>query len=136
MSYYLTIFKKKFLPVFVFIIGTTQFNSCQQFADFDVTADQFLNGKNEANAIILDVRTENEYQNGHLENAVLINMHAPDFSSKIKDLNKDNTYYVYCRSGARSRSAVKLMRKEGFSKAFNIKGGIHQLSRKGVELAN
>ena len=136
MSFYLSKLKKRFLPIFVFIIGTTQFNSCQQSADFDVTTDQFLKGKNEANAIILDVRTENEYQNGHLENAVLINIYAPDFSSKIKDLNKDNTYYVYCRSGARSRSAVKLMRKEGFSKAFNIKGGIHQLSRKGIKLVN
>jgi rhodanese-related sulfurtransferase len=136
MSLYITIVKKKYLTILILIIGTFLFHGCQQSSDFNVTVDQFLNDRDKVNAIILDVRTEKEYNNGHLENAILINIHAPDFSKKIKDLSKDETYYVYCRSGGRSKSAVRMMRKEGLSKAYNIKGGILQLTRKGIKLVN
>jgi rhodanese-related sulfurtransferase len=104
--------------------------------DIDITVDQFISENDKSDIILLDVRTKKEYNDGHLENAILMNMRSPDFSKNIKDLNKDNTYYVYCHSGARSTSAVRLMRKEGFSKAYNIKGGIIQLTRKGVNLVN
>jgi rhodanese-related sulfurtransferase len=134
MSFNLVKLKQKFLSFLLITIGLFQLVSCQQSTDFDITADQFLKEKDEANVTILDVRTENEYNNGHVENAILMSLRASDFSDKIRDLNKDHTYYVYCRSGGRSRSAVNKMRKEGFSSAYNIKGGILQLKRKGIEL--
>ena len=128
--------RKILLVILIFTIGVALFTQCQQSEEFDITVDQFLLVKDEGNAIIMDVRTEDEYNSGHIENAILLNLYAREFPVKIKDLNIENTYYVYCRSGARSRSAVKLMREEGFSKAFNIKGGILQLTRKGIDLVS
>ncbi len=85
-------------------------------------------------SIILDVRTDSEFQAGHVENAILISLHDRDFMNKINDLDKEKTYYVYCKSGLRSSSAVRKMKKEGFSKVYNIRGGIYDLTRNGLEL--
>jgi rhodanese-related sulfurtransferase len=107
---------------------------CRQTAGDDyITAEKFLS-LNDTTAILLDVRTKSEYQEGHLENSILMNLRGPDFAEKVNKLDKDKTYYVYCRSGMRSRTAVNIMRKRGFLNAYNIKGGIIQLTKKGAIL--
>ena len=73
---------------------------------------------------IIDVRTPEEYAEGHLENAVNIDFNADDFEDRINELNRDNTYVVYCRSGVRSGSALDAMRQLGFSEVYNVLGGI------------
>jgi rhodanese-related sulfurtransferase len=102
--------------------------------EINISAKDYLMLDESSESIILDVRTDSEYKAGHVKNAILINLRAPDFMDKIRDLNKDQTYYVYCKSGVRSRSAVIKMRKEGISKAYNISGGIIDLTRNGLSL--
>ncbi len=82
--------------------------------------------------VILDVRTKDEYNQGHLENAVLLDMYERGFKENIKNLDPNKTYYVYCYSGSRSKSAVKMMRREGINNSFNIKGGTIRLSKTNV----
>ena len=109
--------------------------SCQGTDEINITAEQFINLLDtSAYVIILDVRTASEYQEGHLEDALLVSLHEPDFPERIRSLDKSKTYLVYCRSGSRSRSAVNTMRKEGFTKAYNVRGGILGLAREGVRL--
>ena len=98
-----------------------------------ISAEEFVNLAEQPNAVILDVRTDAEYNSGHLKDAVLINLHAPDFSERIRNLDKSKTYYVYCQSGGRSTSAVRKMRAEGIAEAYNIRGGIYQLARHGAQ---
>ena len=102
--------------------------------EINISAEEFLNLNETTESLILDVRTNSEYSAGHLEDAVLLSLRDSDFSQKIKELDKSKTYYVYCLSGVRSRSAVKKMRQEGITKAYNIKGGINALIRNGAEL--
>ena len=85
-------------------------------------------------AVILDVRTQREYDYGHLENAVVIDIYQRDFREKISKLDKNKTYYVYCKTGTRSRSAVNYMLQSGFKKVCNLEGGINYLTRAGVKL--
>lgn len=59
-----------------------------------------------------------------------------DFEEKIKALDKDKTYYVYCRSGNRSSTASSLMAELGFTKVYNIKDGIDNILRSGVPVSN
>ena len=76
-------------------------------------------------AVILDVRTEEEFESGYIPNAKNIDLRmGPGFIDEINTLEKNKSYYVYCRSGARSAQAVQLMRDLGFTETYNLLGGI------------
>lgn len=81
--------------------------------------------KNE-NAVILDVRTPEEYSAGHIPHAILINYNAPDFSARIDSLSKNKTYLVYCAVGGRSAKASTMMTEKGFKDVYNLEGGFTQ----------
>lgn len=77
------------------------------------------------NAVILDVRTPEEFEEGYIKNAKLINIQNPEnFMNEIEKLDKSKPYYVYCRSGRRSEMACQIMDKSGFDQAYNLIGGI------------
>lgn len=77
------------------------------------------------NAVVLDVRTEDEFDNGYIPNAINIDIYeGQGFISKLKELDKNKTYFVYCRSGNRSGQACAIMNQLGFEKAYNLMGGI------------
>ena len=76
-------------------------------------------------AIVLDVRTQEEFDEGHIPKALNIDLRlGPGFLDAINTLDKSKSYYVYCRSGARSAQAVQIMRDLGFSETYNLIGGI------------
>ena len=76
-------------------------------------------------AVVLDVRTEEEFESGYIPNAINIDIQmGQSFIDEINSLDKNKFYYVYCRSGARSSQAVQLMRELGFNDTFNLLGGI------------
>ena len=79
--------------------------------------------------ILLDVRTLEEYNSGHIPNAQLIDIHNPqNFMQELELLNPSKTYLVYCRSGARSSQACLLMKNKGIENCFNLLGGINEWS--------
>lgn len=69
---------------------------------------------------IIDVRTPEEYAEGHLEGAINIDIYAPDFEKQIKALDPSGNYAVYCRSGNRSSAAVALMEESGFAQVKDL----------------
>ena len=75
-------------------------------------------------AQIIDVRTPEEFNNGHLKNALNIDWNGDKFDEQIKNLDKSKPQFVYCLSGGRSSNAAELMRKQGFSKVYEMKGGM------------
>ena len=75
-------------------------------------------------AVILDVRTEEETENGIIEGAKVIDIYkGQGFIDEVEKLDKDKNYYVYCRSGARSAQACALMGQLGFETTYNLLGG-------------
>lgn len=81
----------------------------------------------DTNAIILDVRTEGEWDEGIIPNAVMIDINkGPEFIAEIEKLDKSKNYYVYCRSGVRSAKACDIMNDMGFDNAYNLLGGFMQ----------
>ena len=74
-------------------------------------------------SIILDVRTEAEFESERIPNSINIDVMAPSFINNISALDKSKTYFVYCRSGGRSGSACSIMTKQGFE-VYNLDGGI------------
>jgi len=83
--------------------------------------------------IIIDVRTKEEFNNGHIKNAINIDLKKNNFKIKINKLDKNKTYLIYCRSGSRSESALKIMEEEGFKEVYNF-GGVIQWQEAGYEL--
>lgn len=78
-------------------------------------------------AIILDVRTEEEVASGKIPNSVNIDIYkGQGFIYRLEEMDKNKTYFVYCRSGARSAQACSIMNQLGFEKTFNLIGGIMQ----------
>lgn len=73
---------------------------------------------------ILDVRTPEEYADGHIEGATLVDFYEPDFADRIAELDHDREYVVYCRSGNRSGQAAAMMADQGFSTVNDVDGGI------------
>ncbi len=84
--------------------------------------------------VILDVRTPQEFKQGHIENAVLINYYSADFRQKLATLDKNKIYFVYCRSGNRSAQTVKIMKDLGFKRIYELQGGIKNWVANGYQL--
>ena len=70
------------------------------------------------------MRTPEEYNEGHLKGATLINYRDENFAEQVSKLDTSKTVYLYCRSGNRSSGAQEMMLKQHFKKVVNLKGGI------------
>ena len=80
--------------------------------------------QSELNAIVLvDVRTPEEFNAGHLDNALNMNWFDTDFEEQIKSISKDETIYVYCKKGGRSAKAQKKLEALGYLNVVNLEGG-------------
>jgi rhodanese-related sulfurtransferase len=76
-------------------------------------------------SMIVDVRTLNEYKMGYIENSQLLDIQEPQiFMDELKTFDKSKTYFLYCRSGARSAQACQIFKQNGISNCFNLLGGI------------
>lgn len=89
-------------------------------------------------AQLLDVRTPDEYGEGHLAKAANVDYKSPDFKEKIAKLDKSKPVYVYCLSGGRSAAAATALHESGFKEVYDMKGGYLKwnISGKAVEGAN
>lgn len=84
-----------------------------------------LNADN--NAVILDVRTPEEYQEGMIPGAINYDIYmGQEFINAVDNLDKSRNYYVYCKAGARSAQACTIMSSLGFKTTHNLLGGFSQ----------
>ena len=80
--------------------------------------------KNTTNFVVLDVRTPEEFESGHVEGAININYNSENFVEELNKLDKTKSYLVYCRTGRRSSDTVSVMTKQGFGELYRIDGDI------------
>lgn len=79
------------------------------------------------NAVILDVRTPDEWSRGIIPGAINIDIYkGQGFIDEVEQLDKSKNYYVYCAAGARSGQACRVMAQLGFNTAYNLTGGFSQ----------
>lgn len=79
--------------------------------------------------VLLDVRTAGEFNNGHIQGAVLMDYYSRDFLNRLKALDRDKTYLIYCRSGNRSGKSLAIFDRLGFRRAYHMATGINGWSR-------
>ena len=84
------------------------------------------NNQNNPDFVTIDVRTREEFTGGHIENATNIDFYSETFRGMLNNLDKNKTYLIYCRSGARSGSTLDIMDELNFDEVYNILGGMLQ----------
>lgn len=84
--------------------------------------------------VVLDVRSPEEFGEGHLDGAMMIDFYAPDFAERIAALDPDVPYLLYCRSGNRSGQTASIMRDLGFADVADVAGGILAWTEAGNEV--
>lgn len=101
--------------------------------EIDITSEQFKNKIEKDRGVIIDVRTHGEYNEGHLKQTDFqYDYLNGEFQQQLGSLDRDKTYYLYCRSGNRSGKAARIMKMQGFKNVFNV-GGYEDLANAGFE---
>ncbi len=122
-----------FVTLTLLISSLIMFSLFSKSTEVDINSDDFKKMLDKDRGVIIDVRTKNEYDQGHLKlTDAQYDFLNGDFQKQIDSLDKDQTYYLYCRSGNRSGQAARLMQKEGFKNVYNI-GGFEDLAGAGFE---
>lgn len=80
--------------------------------------------KEDKDGMLIDVRTKIEHDEVRIPNSKLIDLMNPKFVDEIEELDRDKSYYLYCRSGNRSYHAGRAMIQKGFTKVYNLEPGI------------
>jgi len=81
--------------------------------------------------VLLDVRTQKEFDAERIAGAVIVDYNSPSFRDKIAKLDRSKSYLVYCRTGNRTNGAVKVMRELGFPNVSVLPGGITEWKEAG-----
>jgi rhodanese-related sulfurtransferase len=120
----------------IFILGVFAFSTLYAAEPIqqDVTAAKEFLAK-EPKAIVLDVRTAEEFSQGHLPGAVLVTIGGYDFVDRVKKVaSPDKPVLVYCLSGGRSAKAIATLKAAGFSQLHELKGGVTSWAAEKQEL--
>ena len=83
--------------------------------------------KNDKQAILVDVRSPQEYKEGHLDGSINYPLYDLERNAEKLLKNKENTIIIYCQSGSRSQRALKLLKEQGYSNLFQIEGGLDNM---------
>jgi rhodanese-related sulfurtransferase len=90
-----------------------------------LTNEQFIQQAANPKSVILDVRTPGEFEDAHLEGAILIDyLETDNFTKQIQTLDKSKNYLLYCRTGRRSLNAAHIMKEKGFKQVSDLRDGI------------
>ena len=92
----------------------------------NIDNEKFIDFYKSEKFVLLDIRTQEEYDYIHIKNSVLIDFSDVDFEDKIYDLDRNKKYLLYCRSGKRSLFAMELMKEYNFIEAYNLTKGINE----------
>ena len=109
--------------------GLCSIFGCSAKGFVSVEADEFAREIAKEGVQVVDVRTASEYAEGHIPNAVNIDVLKADFAEKIASLDKEQKLAIYCRSGRRSKSAAEQAVKMGFT-VVELDGGVLSWSGK------
>lgn len=115
--------KKKIIAILMTLVALTSCTSNGSSAIQNVNADEFLSTISSPNLTIIDVRTAEEFNQGHIKGAVNLSVESGQFEAELSRLDKSAQYALYCRSGRRATIAAKKMADAGFTSIVNLSSG-------------
>ena len=99
-----------------------------------VPVEDVLNIVQMEDAQLIDVRTPEEFEEGHIANALNIDFFSDNFVKDMENLDKEKPVVLYCKSGNRSNKSVQKLKDSGFSKIYDVDGGITEWKSKGFDI--
>ena len=115
--------------------STSVVESSLQTQIVDLSPEEFEKKLSELpDVVLIDARTAAEFATGHIPGALNIDVKSSDFKEKIQNLDPNRTYMVNCLSGIRSTRACNIMKDEGFTSLYNLKGGVRAWENAGKEV--
>jgi rhodanese-related sulfurtransferase len=128
--------KKSFLCLSIFCLATV-FAVAQTRLKEDINCKKAMKliqkHRQDTNFVILDVRTPEEFKNGHIEKAIIIDYKSSDFQDKISMLDKKKTYLVYCKGGGRSTKSIEVMKNLNFNNLYHLFEGMETWAKGGYK---
>lgn len=97
----------------------------------NVGVDEFEKLRTDKKAVVLDVRTPEEFAKGHIPGAINLDIKAPDFQKKLGELDKSKTYLVHCAHGVRGAKACTVMDKMAFTNLVHLEPGLSAWEKAG-----
>ncbi len=130
--------RRAILPLIILSVVAAACGTATQTGVVQVSADDAyaITSAPPADLVVLDVRTPEEFAEGHLDNAVNVDFYANDFAGNLAALDKNVPYVLYCRSGNRSGTTAEQMRSLGFTEVYEVDGGILSWIDVGLPLAD
>jgi len=137
------------VKLLVIILGFTFISCAQNTAKKETRNDETISAQNEqvvelidpkdlhaklGGIQLIDIRTSREFNGGYIKGAVNINFFDRDFIDQMSKLDKGKEIYIYCRSGNRTSKAAARLRKQGFTKIYDLRGGILNWNRNKLEI--
>ncbi len=122
------------MNIFLLTPGITE-SMAQNAQVKNVSAEDFSKIIKDGKGQLVDIRTPQEYNAGHIKGAVMIDFYSPDFKNKMAGLDRNKPVYIYCRSGNRSSHAAIMLQQLGFKEIVNLKYGITDWQKMGLKLA-
>ncbi|MEI2786783.1 MAG: rhodanese-like domain-containing protein [Candidatus Nanopelagicales bacterium] len=120
---------KRLALLLIVLLGLT---ACSSAGATTVSPSEFQNLAQQPGVVVLDVRTPAEFAQGHLPDAINMDVESADFPAQIAGLDKNATYAVYCRSANRSKVAMEQMSAAGFENVQDLEGGIVSWQAQGL----
>lgn len=127
---------KRKLKIIIILIAATTFIIAITFQKDRNTlkASEFYEKTNATNVQLVDIRTSEEYQSGHIKNSVNIDFTSNTFKESFVDFNPQKPLYIYCKTGIRSAKAISILENKGFKFVYDLKGGITAWKEAGYQM--
>lgn len=90
--------------------------------------------KKDPKIVVVDIRTPDEFAEGHIKGAININMNTKDFAKKLAKLDRNKTYLMHCRSGGRSAASIPVWNRLGFKNVLHLAAGTIGWKKEGQPL--
>ena len=120
--------------IYFIIIISLSLHSQNEIKSIDFDEFSFLSKSKDF--LIVDVRTPEEHKISRINNSININFYDEKFINMFKKIDYDKHVLIYCRSGRRSLEAVKILTDEGFSKLYDLRGGILSLDKLNIDFGS
>ena len=120
--------------IYFIIIISLSLHSQNEIKSIDY--DEYSSLSKSKDFLIVDVRTAEEHKISRINNSININFYDEKFINMFKKIDYDKHVLIYCRSGRRSLEAVKILNDEGFSKLYDLRGGILSLDKLNIDFGS
>lgn len=114
---------KKSIILLIFLISLAGCSTQKNYMNISSVNEVHQINFNKSKNVLIDVRTAEEYAEGHISDAINIDVKSENFDAEIKKLDPKKNYFVYCKSGTRSTIATEKMNAAGFQSVTNLKDG-------------